>query len=226
MFHCWPVKATGVWRLRVEQLKKRWAQFDGVKAVSVATDPSTVTACEVYDAIGDDSIVFREVPNDAGQREMVSWDWLWSQVEGLRGSAFYCHAKGTRFPLNETIGVHGWTDCMFSAALDYPALVDARLKQGTFAGSMRVIGGYPGSHFHYAGTFWWARLDSVGGKWRDVERQWWGCEPWPGRHWDWRHAGLLFQPTDVGIHDYYCWTPNIKAQWEAWQESNHRYRVQ
>ena len=222
LFHLWPVRETGVWRLRVEQLKRRWAMFDGVKAVSVVTGPETVSACEVWDAIGDASVVFRELPNDSSLREMLSWDWLWSQVDDQNGAAFYCHGKGTRFPLNETIGVHGWTDMMFTAALDHWPLVERRLRQGAFAGSLRVCGGYPASHFHYAGTFYWARLDQVRGKFADVERTWWGVEPWPGRHFDWRHAGLLFQPTGVGIHDFYCWTPQIRQQWAQWQEIHRR----
>lgn len=223
LFHLWPV---GNWRDRVAALKQqqRWELFNGVKAVSVATGPGADDICEVCEAFADDSIQFNEVDNHPVLNEMVSWDWLWQQVDGKEGAAFYCHGKGTRF--SPGAGVHSWVDCMFSAALDYWPLVEKRLDQGCFAGSLRS-NGYGGGSFHYSGTFYWARLDLVGQLWKDVERIRWGCEAWPGRHFNWRHGGLLFSPQPVSMVDAYsaeCWNGGwLGQEWEKWKLQNQRF---
>ena len=105
---------------------------------------------------------------------------------------------------------------MFSAALDHWPLVERRMRQAVFAGSLRVYGAHPESEFHYAGGFYWANLAKLGNKAQDVDGHFWGSELFPGRHCGWQDAGLLFQPQGTGVYDWYMWTPKLQAQWDRW----------
>lgn len=206
IYHCCPL---GGYKWNVEQIKKRWHVFDGIKIVAIATGLGLDPVDKVK-ALFPPDVRFIEVQNDRVIRETVSFRPL---LEALKKQAdpdsvtFYAHSKGIshRGPLLETIRL--WTTLMYQHNLDNQQKVDEHLEQYPITGCFRRNGKFKvfpkdAGPWHYSGTFFWFRnADVFSRSWFQIAHHQYGTEIWPGVIFRKEEAGCLFGESVANPYD-------------------------
>jgi hypothetical protein len=179
------------WRRNLEQVKRRMELFNGKRIIGVVTgglcDPFEEVATEL-EGLHCELIPFE---NNRLLGELVGFKTLLEKVESTAANeiTYYCHAKGVGKQHTDQIGpIRKWADAMHEILLDGIADVETALNRKVFAGAFRDQGSEfpsglkPDFDWHYPGTFYWFRNQPVfsGNRWRDIPRQLWGAEAWPG----------------------------------------------
>jgi hypothetical protein len=230
IYHLWPVrKRREVWLWNVSQLLQRLSLFNGERVVAVAGDDRTEPVSVVRRILEPHGVEVIEVGNQPSLWEMTSWQSLWQRVYTTdpNTATFYAHAKGVRRPVHQET-IRPWTQVMYESLLDYWPLIEKGLEEYPIMGSFRKKGPYfPGSAFHYSGTFYWVRQCRVGKK--EVEKAGQfrhGSEAWPGVVWTAKEAGVVFFQRS-GFMDLYSpdyWRVHVAPEWERWQRENAQCR--
>lgn len=212
-------RSTGHWRRAVRHLMARWSQFDGVRAVAIATDASCDDPAEVEAEFGD-GVRFHVCRNTPLQ-EIQPFAWLLEQVIGQPGITLYAHAKGASHDSPDAAS-HVWCDVMASACLDYPDLVDCALSAAPCAGAFRSrqrVGG-SSSPFHFAGTWWWVDNAALRARnWGHFEQVFWGVESYLGQHFQPHESSCLFFDGAETAHLYHhaWWDAHILPAYRRWR---------
>ena len=196
IYHIWPRKGNGVWQWNVEQLLKRIEQFDGVRSLGVATSPDSDALVDVqraFDGVRVDNWV--EFPNDPHMGEAQTFIKLIETLPVGDGSiTFRGHAKGVKYenPLEH----RDWTEMLYEICLDDPEHVAATLGQYPVAGPFCVDNRWPGGNqfgWYFSGGFYWFTADILKKpNAKQIRRDYWGAELWPGEHYDRKDIGILF----------------------------------
>ncbi|MDE2010457.1 MAG: hypothetical protein KGJ09_10355, partial [Candidatus Omnitrophica bacterium] len=164
LYHVYPSngqKNRGIWQANVRQLfdSGRFEQFSTAH-VAVAVDGNTDSVEDVRQAFADSPIpvAIKEFPNDPGLREVVSHNWLWSQVpKGKNDLTFWGHTKGVTHSVAHKT-VHQWARMMYDSMLDYPGIVEDQLRNLACTGAFKKLGAgwnlrESKSQWHYTGSF-------------------------------------------------------------------------
>ena len=208
------------WRRSVAHIKARLSQFNGRKVVAIAHDTSTDYPGEVEAAFGDPSIEYLTCQN-TGLQEIQPFAGLLTAVSQEPGITLYAHSKGCTHVADEAAS-HPWCDAMAAACLDYPELIECVLKTHGTCGafrSLQPIGTSP-SRWHFAGTWWWVRNESLFSRnWGDFEQVFWGTESYPGRHFQYHESACLFFDAahTAHLYDPVWWTKYIGPAFRSWR---------
>lgn len=182
VYHVTPIPhPDNVWQWNVAELLKRIHVFNGRRIITVVTsstgrtmDPPEVVAA----AFAGHDVELRFAPNDPKLREGRHFIPALREIASVdpSESVFYAHGKGVSH-LDQTI-VRPWTAAMYHHNLDridevrdllsrWPCVGIAK-RRGDFVrlsyGQPRKPGSLrrrPWHDWHYSGTFWWARHDSL-----------------------------------------------------------------
>jgi hypothetical protein len=160
--------------------------WNGRKIVTVVTDGLTEPA---------DEVVRRFLPLDAeifitkNQSYLAETFHFIEMLELLKSdkdneATFYAHAKGvTHSGENRIEAIRRWCKLMYALNLSRPKLIDSKIKLYPVIGCLRQKMRHGGSNWHFSGTFFWVRHDALFSRnWRDIEKERYGVEAYPGRH--------------------------------------------
>lgn len=228
IYHLLPVSGNGVWQKAISTLRSHWSLFTGSKIISIAqggpiqerVDPAEKvprgSRLLYLDSVAtvksllpkDCSIII--VPNDPNLWEGISWLPLWNTLSSVakpNDIVLYAHAKGVTRKL--TSPCHPWTDMLYTLALDYIKHTENILTIKPICGSLPKWGSFFGgvlsnSRWHYAGNFWWARVQPVLDRIKSVPLpiNKWAPEAWIGAAFHTQDAGVLFE-SRVVTHLYH-----------------------
>ena len=196
IYHIWPRKGNGVWQWNVEQLMKRIDQFDGVRSIAVATSPDADTLEDVqraFDGCRIDNWI--EYPNDPILGESQTFVQLLETLPVGDGSiTFRGHAKGVKY--DNPLMCRDWTEMLYEICLDDQEHISASLSQFPVAGPFCVDNRWPGGNlfgWYYSGGFYWFTDDILKRpNCKEIRKDYWGVELWPGEHYDRTEVGILF----------------------------------
>ncbi len=182
VYHVTPIPhPDNVWQWNVRELLKRIHHFNGRRIITVVTSNSGRTMDSpdvVAAAFAGHDVEFRFAPNDPKLREGRHFIPALREIASIDPSeaVFYAHGKGVSH-LDQRI-VRPWTAAMYHHNLDRIDEVRDLLSRWPCVGIAKRRGDFvrlsygqprkPGSlrrrtwhDWHYSGTFWWARHDSL-----------------------------------------------------------------
>jgi hypothetical protein len=224
LYHLLPVSGNGIWQRNLDQLRWRLPLFNGKRVVAIGTGTATDHVTHrgtlhldppdmVREYLAGTGCEFLEFDNDPNLREVVSWGPLWESLKPYASTsdvAFYAHTKGVTRPVNPGVTVHEWARVMYSACLDYWPEVEEQLRRFPIVGPFKKSGhGFQGSRsaWHYSGAFFWARVGEAfaHGRYKQIDRLWFGAEAWPGIHFHPDAGGCLFHAGRVPTLDLFSY---------------------
>jgi hypothetical protein len=192
LYHLYP-RRNGLWRFNVNLLKPHLRLFNGKKVVHIATDNSTEPPQLVRDAFEDPTIQFEVTPNHPLHETGPFIDILMPQICSEKGVTFYAHGKGASYGKRDVPYVLNWARNMYYHNL-HAATFDL-LESYEAVGVYRRKMLHGPSPWHYSGTFFWFRNDSVfqGEKdWRCIERGPHGVEQYIGCIVPYEHSACVY----------------------------------
>ncbi len=208
LFHMWPVREPAIWKWHVEQLKQHAALFNGRRVLALVLDDQSESAGTVRRAVAglfDDVLV---MDNDPRLREVVTFEALFGKVVSLdpREAILWGHSKGT-MRRNTLPAVRRWAELQYELYTDWPR-VGPLLQQYPTVGAFKKLGrGFAESRsdWHYSGSWFWVRSRDLFSQpnWREIDRQWFGIEPYPSLHFSSAEAGCLFHTAPVRSMNLY-----------------------
>jgi hypothetical protein len=196
IYHIWPRKGNDVWQWNVKQLMRRIEQFDGVRSIAVSLSDDAAPLVEVqraFDGVRVDNWI--EFPNDPLMGEAQTFVALLNTLPIGDGSiTFRGHAKGVKY--DDPLHCREWSDMLYEICLDDPEHVAATLSQFPVAGPFCVDNRWPGGNqfgWYFSGGFYWFTTDILKKPdAKDIRKDYWGSELWPGQHYDRKDIGILF----------------------------------
>lgn len=235
-----PVAHNGLWQANLGMLKRRWHLFTGRKTICIIKQgPGTQYRLDspgaVVDFMGDVDCEFVYANNDKSLREVVAWEPLFSKLsmpQQENEAIFFGHAKGVSYTPDRDSTLLAWLDILYRSSLDYWPLVEKQLGEFPITGSFKKVG--PGmfaksaSSWHYSGTFYWLNARAFYSQsWREIDREWFGTESWPGIHFDAKQGGLLFMEGTAELDCYHAnqMEKRILPAWADWRKK-HRFMEQ
>jgi hypothetical protein len=229
-FHLLPVKGNGNWQRSIDQLRLRWGLFTGIKVVAIATGSAGLpldSPDEVRDYLPSGCEVI-EVPNNPDLREVVSWIPLWERILGSASdedAVLYAHGKAVTRPVDPGNSCQWWASLAYSLHLDHWPLVATQLARYPITGAFKKVGMmFPGTSWHYSGTFYWVRVgDFRSRQWQRIQQAWFGTEAWPGVAYDPTEAGCIFLDDSAELMDLYdpiLWNTTIRPRYAEWLKQN------
>lgn len=195
LYHVWPARGS-IWRWNIEQLLHRIDLFNGRRIVSIAHDAQSEAPEAVMELLAGHGCEFLVIPNDP-RGEAAAFPGLLEAIrcEGGNQVTFYGHAKGVRHEPKFPAPLKKWVESLYQINLDDWASVRAQLDRWPMTGAFRLRGRFRVHQnlgdWHYSGTFFWFRNDSVFCN-QDppaVPDFYFGVEVWPG---------LLFRADETG----------------------------
>lgn len=208
LYHVCPIASNNVWRLNIQQMRRRLHVFTGSKIVAVARDDGLLPLDEVRREFNDDSIQYVTVPNDRELREVASFLPLLEMVESTNPveATFYAHTKGNSTK-DDALGAEMWRNAMYHHLLDHANVCLDLLMTHPCVGTHKMVwppdgkspfpsGIHNAKKWMYAGTFFWFRNRDVFNQsdWRNVPRDRYGAEAWLGNLFETDSAATVFQP--------------------------------
>ena len=191
-YHICPfATSTESWQWNLEQLRKRWHLFNGLKVIGINHDKDTVTPDDILDycktiRLHWDNTVIRE--NSRALGEVMTWipslELLSPETASENEVVFSAHAKGVKYGQVMPPVIASWAEIMYGANLDDWGRVRSSLEWFMATGALR--GRYSKTRtckhgWYYSGAFWWWRLADIGKRaWRDVGPWYAGRELWIG----------------------------------------------
>lgn len=227
VYHILPVSGNGVWRKGIDQLRSRWNLFTGRKIFSVATGGISTERVDKTEGINmkgrklpldHPGIVKNYLPSDAELHvvnndihrwELAGWDVTWPnlfETAAENDVVWYGHAKGSTRKVESPCQV--WADLLYRITLDHWSVTEKILKSYPLAGALRRLGKHfppPNheSHWHYAGNFWWAKIDVLKQKMKEFSHtliNGHSAEAWFGSAYHPKDAGDIFSiPQQAGF---------------------------
>lgn len=231
IYHVYASKSNDIWKANLDQLRRRWATFNGRKIVAIASDDTTVNPDEVLNLIGpphsfvhDPSLTILHFRNDPILREVSTFLHLLQEVKSTdpREATFYAHTKGNTTEDSKE-GAMYWRNAMYHYLLDYPKKIKKLLTEHPCVGACKwnytafTPTVYPTRLKHgtwmYAGTFFWFRHDCVftDPRWTFIPDDRYGAESWI--------SGLI--PSDRAATVYQPWEPDGVIHGGPYNPQNH-----
>jgi hypothetical protein len=174
VYHCWPTrKRMQLLEWHVEQLHKYVDVFNGRRLVTCALSDDTLTAAECRSLFGS-KFDLSFVMNDSSPCESVSWRYQLSQLLESPGAVFRAHAKGASYQPDSALATAAidWSAAMYLTCLsNVPGVVDVLQRSpcaGPFVRRATLAEWGDMVPWHYSGSFYWLRLDSVRSRWSDI----------------------------------------------------------
>lgn len=195
LFHLYPIRGS-FWEWHVEQLRRRWAAFNGRKIVVIAADRRTVspeTAAARFEGLDAELI---EAVNDPRRGETAAFLPCLELLRSLdpRELTFYAHAKGVSHRGLKSLIMQSWSEAMYALNLSRPALIDAIMEEYSSVGCFQQQVRHAGSRWHYSGTFFWLKHSALFSRdWRRIHDGKYGVEGYVGRH--------------IPLEEAFCLTP-------------------
>lgn len=249
IYHVYPVSGNGAWQWNVDEICRRLDLFNGKIIVAVATDPPEgrgsdpmgadnnrhFAPCDTIDTViarfsglHAGRVEFVPVVNDPQLREVKPLEDLLSRIPTDPGHAcLYAQAKGVTRPTGHVS--RRWTAALYETLLDYWPLVERTLRTYPVAGSFLKEGrGWPDreslSPWHYSGSWFWFRCESLFAKdWRRIEQWWGGVETYPSVHFPLAEAGCVFHRGPVPAVNLYSeayWDRTVTPALAAWKQAH------
>lgn len=225
LFHMWPVKEPPVWRWHVEQLKRYAPLFNGKRILACVTDGQSERIDTIKTAVAglfDDVI---ELPNNPSLREVATFEPLFSRVVSLspRDAILWAHSKGT-MRRNTSSPVRRWAELQYELYMDWPR-VGPLLQRYPTVGAFKKIGrGFTESRsdWHYSGSWFWVRSRDLFAQpnWREIDRHWYGIEPYPSLHFSSDEAGCVFHQAPVpsmNLYDDRYWKEVVEPAYKKFR---------
>lgn len=228
-YHVFPHAAAAdaiEWNLN--ELKKRWHIFSGLKVLGINHSDHTITPDDLLHRFALrgmtwDRVVIRE--NNPGLGEVLTWipslELLFPELAGQNEIVFSAHAKGVKYgPMPPLI--RQWTDVMYSANLDDMERVHQSLEwfsaTGAFRCRYRRTKGCRHGWF-YSGAFWWWRLADIAARnWREVSQWYAGREVWIGNQIERHESDCLFMDSSRSPYLKSYWNSVINPRWKKYQQ--------
>jgi hypothetical protein len=183
-FFLYPAQGS-FWRWHLAQLRRYWPVFNGRKIVVVATDRWSEPADSVARELrGLDARIVRR-RNDLKTWQTASFVAGLSLLRSAREDeiTFYAHSKGASHRGPNALWVRSWAEAMYLMNLSAPELIDGLMRDHDAVGCFRQKMPHGGSVWHYAGAFFWFKHSALfAGDWRDIRKDRYGGEAYPGRH--------------------------------------------
>lgn len=222
MFHVWP-HGDG-WKRHVEKLQPVLHRFDRL-ILGVATDESTATVDEVWEAFGErwEIVAVENDPSPkTGLREVATYREILSTLpNGVNDITFCAHAKGAQSHTAASEPVTWWTDAMYEAILyNVDGVIDEIRNGAAIVGSFRRHGKYLGTKYkwHYSGTFYAFRnAIAFSNGVPSYRSRWWGTESWPGDHFPIESSACIFGDRS---NDLYKRDQQPRTELEQWKIVN------
>lgn len=225
-YHICPfANSTESWRWNLEQLRRRWHLFNGLKVIGVNHDKDTVQPgvllkhCKLI-GLDWDHVVVR--PNSRELGEVMTWipsiELLSPKTSARNEVVFSAHAKGVKYGQDMPPTIAHWTEIMYEANLDDWPLVQSSLEWFLATGILRArcskIAACKNG-WYYSGAFWWWRLADIGMRdWRNVGQWYAGREHWPGNQLEYHEADCMFlDNTKSPYRDTYM-NAVIRRKWD------------
>lgn len=192
LFHVYPKRRT-LWRWHVEQLVRHRAVWNGRRHVVIVLDDHTESRKDIelaFEPLGAE-LHFRR--NDPELGEVAYFIEMLGLLESQdqNEATFYAHAKGvTRDTMLNAIQM--WSLAMYDLNLTFPGIIDKRLKTAATVGAFRVQIPHSGATWCFAGTFFWLKHSELFSRtWTKIERERYGVEGYPGRHFKFEQSSSL-----------------------------------
>lgn len=216
-------------RYHIEKLREYIWQFEGERVCCVATGSNTIHE-KIRPELREIFTQVYEVPNDPKKRELVGFIPSLQRINesgATTGSDCICfaHGKGQQHGTSGNKIIREWTDAMYETVVGNWLQVETAMRQGyPLAGSFKVIGNFRTTRFrwHYSGSFFWARADSLFSKpWRKTCNRWWGSESYVGRYWAANEGFCLFG--DLGrsraavCYEPQTWIDRLREELKDWR---------
>jgi hypothetical protein len=244
LYYIAPVAENQTWQRNLDQLIPRLPLFTGKRIIGIAhgvceghgdgNKRPTLPPEYVVNYLAGHNCEFIVKPNDPQLREMVLFEDLFGRVAvpDPQAAVFFGQAKGVTRPVNPGVSVHPWTRMLYASCLDYWPLVAQSLAGYPVTGSFKKVGRAGMSSFHYSGSFYWLRADSLFSRdWRKSARDWWGIEQWPGIQCRAEEAGCLFHEGKTGRYEHggmdlyhEDYITKVLDEFRAWCHTNNAYR--
>lgn len=199
IFYCYPIRET-IWPWHVDRLIERRGAWNGRRIIVVALDDRTDAEWLVrtkFAPLEAEVLVRKNVQKFGEQAHFIDTLEL---LESQRSdeATFYAHAKGVMRNGPMLVPVQRWSELMYRANLDFPALVERRLQGFGTVGCLRWRHEKPRIGWCWAGTFFWLRHDAIFSRnWMKIDRSVYGVEDYPGRHFEIEEGSCL---TDEQVH--------------------------
>lgn len=196
----------------LQYLARYWSVFTHRRIVNLAMQPDWLC---VKDFMGRwqkaglplDGVEFVESKNDPAHWESLSFvNTLLPRIKSLDKDecTFYAHAKGvSRSP---SAAIRSWINFVYEHNLGDMVNVRKVMRRYAVAGVLKISQPFTAikMSWHFPGSFFWfnhARLFSR--DWRDIERDRYGIEAYPARHFKSREAYCLACPLTYPYLDLY-----------------------
>jgi hypothetical protein len=212
IYHVYPSKKNDVWIQNIEQLARRWQNFNHQRVVAIATGPDCCHPDEVKEMLyfPNRPAQFIEMENDPILRETKSFLPLLQSIQSQdpNEATFYAHTKGTS-TAEFAVGVARWRNAMYHHLLDQGNVVRELLRTHPCVGCCKMIWEhkdpeidvpYPTKleygNWMFAGTFFWFRNQSVFShpNWSCIPQDRYGTEAWLSGMFTAEQAVSLHQP--------------------------------
>lgn len=218
LFHCYPIRGS-IWPWHVDQLLRYKEVWNGRRIVTVVTDGSTEPADQVVKAFAPFDAEIFVTKNQSYLAEVYHFTEMLSLLESKNAdeATFYAHAKGVTHTGRLIQALQGWIKLLYSLNLSRVELVEKRLQKYPAVGCCRIRLPHAGSHWCYAGTYFWLRHDALFSRnWKDVWQERAGVEGYPGRHFKYEES-YSFNPEEIPASSLYNgWiTDAVVEQWTA-----------
>jgi hypothetical protein len=235
IMHILPVAWNNNWKWNMDEVLKRVDLFNGKKVLAIAIETrdnvagknlKTVSADDVIDycnCIGLKWDRIEAFPNNSFLREVATFPYLLESVESINPNevTFSCHGKSTTHR-EDSITVK-WAERQYKVCLDNWEYTQSALERYSIAGSFRRFGEFttPGNNrWHYSGTFYWFRHDDVfsSSKWRNIDKQFFGTESWPGMMFKPEESACLFADNVGDMYNQPAWNA-LQNEIKIWDEA-------
>lgn len=213
--HIYPRKH-GTWRRTVAHILARDRLFTGKRVIAIATDDTTDDPQEVRDSLSGFDAEFIIVENSPRSREVLTHWMLLKRIEGLPGSTFFCHGKGSTHMADSV--TQQWGDVMWHVLCDYPEVVKCVLEQRACVGCFRRFEGLD-CPWHFSGSFHWFRnADAFSRNWQNIDRHYYGTETWPAKQFSLEESACLFMDRCGDLYHPDYWTGEVLPLFRRWLE--------
>lgn len=199
LFYLYP-KKWSIWPWHIETLLRYKDVWNGRKILIIAEDNNTASTNKLLPVIAPLGAEMYRVPNHPHLGETRHFIDMLGLLESLNPdeATFYAHSKAVTRTGPWLAGATMWAKAMYTLNLGNTAAVERMLTLHSAVGCFRHFLPHAGSHWCYAGTYFWLKHSTLFSRpWRSIEQSRFGVEGYPGRHLRWGEMGT-FTPDNVG----------------------------
>lgn len=230
-YHVYPLaNSNAAWEWNIEQLKKRWALFNGKKILGINYSNDTISPddflyyCYTVGISWDHVVIKR---NDVSLGEVLTWvpSLNFLDIENAQENelVFSAHAKGVKYGEEMPKVIKDWSNVMYSANLDNWNIVKTSLEWFSATGAFRARWSkdkFCKYGWYYSGSFWWWRAKDVGKNktWSEVRQFYPGRELWIGNQMDKISSDCIFMDNTKSPYSPEYWQKTILPDWKKFNE--------